>query len=393
MSLDFLQIQTQIREFGAEAVSLAPVLEERYQRARQLFNSAVIDLDRLRNKVQELAETRDKTLRCAIPAEFNSESLNGHFPCPQMPSSGVMIAADGSQINPDRHAEVNYCLINVGAIQMNLESTQAPQTVIRSQLIFGEQLYEGRQTMTEASVALQRDLNERRILAELGAQAEADPVITFTDGPLELWGPKESDPAGKFQQHLQEYLQALSKLRDLRAITAGYVDRPASNLVVRLLEIAMLSEDQFGQLRRWDPLQGVTDLGLFADLLHPGERSAVFTLQSGSSDLYREDLSLHFFYLNVSTPSRKRKLARVEIPGWVAREDNLVNALQAALFSQCQILGGLAYPYLLQRAHEIAVVTHAEREQVTQMMQMELLRRGMAMGEKSEKQTGKVILS
>jgi hypothetical protein len=386
MSVDFQQIQQQVGDLGAEAVQTEERLRNIRQLARELLQEPGRDLQALRRKVH-LAAEYDPNLRCAVPRQDADRPLSARTALPASPQKGMVIAADGSQINPDRHAEINYGLINVGAIQMELSSSAPPKTSVDSHLIYGPELYQGGRSMTVNTVALKRDLSERKVLAALGEQAPATPVITFTDGPLELWGSKDSDTQSEFQDTLREYHEILRRLHRAGVITAGYVDRPGANLVVRLLEIAMLPETQFESLREHHPLDGVTDMELYAGLLQPGERSEVFAIQSTSTRQYQDALSLYFFYLNVS--AFEPKLARVEIPGWVAESPARTDALHAALYHQCQILGGRSYPYLLHRAHEVAVVTRDERDQVTQMILLELRRRGLAAGEKSPKQSVK----
>ena len=70
--------------------------------------------------------------------------------------------------------------------------------------------------ITDAALALLRDLNERKMLTEL-AQGAEPPVITFTDGQMELWLPKSGDsPDSDTQgQRLEEYIQALKQLCQL----------------------------------------------------------------------------------------------------------------------------------------------------------------------------------
>jgi hypothetical protein len=98
---------------------------------------------------------------------------------------------------------------------------------------------------------------------------------------------------------------------------------------------------------------------------------------------------LHFFYLNVGRDEHPY-LVRVEIPIWVARDRQMLDNLHAVLVQQCRILGSRPYPYLLHRAHEAAVVTLEEKDQVTQMIALELRRRGVEVGEISHKQSAKI---
>src|SRR4030042_2412366 len=90
--------------------------------------------------------------------------------------------------------------------------------------------------MSDDRLSLQRDLAERGRLLDLASQAPA-PVITFTDGPLELWTTtlEEGRVAGEFKKSLDIYLGVLHKLHELNTTTAGYVDKPGADLVVRLL--------------------------------------------------------------------------------------------------------------------------------------------------------------
>jgi hypothetical protein len=275
----------------------------------------------------------------------------------------------------------------VGAIQVRIGTPDPPQITVSSQLFYDEQLYTLSGTLSEAQVALMRDLSERKWLADLVRNAPA-PVITFTDGPMELWGAKDTQDSQDFQRSLQEYQQVLTDLQEMGVTTAGYVDKPAANLMVRLLEVASLSEEQLPQVKRLYPLRGVLDRQLFQRLLAPGERSAVFAIQSRSGEHYLGGLALHFFYLNVGRTGRPW-LARVEIPAWVAADSRRLDDLQAVLVQQCRVLGSRPFPYLIHRAHEAAVVSLEEKEQVEQMIANELSRRGVEMDEESNKQFAK----
>lgn len=390
MSIDFQQVREQVKKLGENASQRAHRLQELREQADDLLNRADLDLAALRHKAQRIVQQYDASLRCALPIiepEGRSERLNARHPAPPLPPAATILAADGSQIAPDRHAEVNYCLINVGAIQLQIGQPAAPAVSIYSHLLYDDELYTETGQLTDAQLALERDLYERRQLADL-ASAAAAPVLTFTDGPMELWGARDGDADQLFQKSLKEYVQVLEQLSALQAATAGYVDKPGSTLVVRLLEVARLTETELPEIRRRHPLRGVMDLDLFRALLQPGERSAVFELQFRSRLAYPGDLSLHFFYLNVGHPHRS-SIARVEIPAWVARSAVLLDSLHAVLVDQCRVMGSRPYPYLLHRAHEAAVVTLPEKDQVTQMIAIELRSRQVEISEISNKQAHK----
>ncbi len=382
--LDFRQVRAQVQEMGQNA----PLREERLRALRRRANGLLDEyaeaLEALREKVR-LASRQVPGLRCARP---ENEILNLHIPAPGIPAADIpVIAADGSQINPDRHAPVAYYLVNVGAICHFPAADSAPKEWVRSRLHYGDDLYPGGSLISEGAVALQRDVAERRALLELVAEAPQSGVITLTDGPLELWGAKGRDEAsgGNFRRALESYLEALRGLHALGAAAAGYVDKPRADLVVRLLEVALAPEGNLRQALKERTFLGVTDWALFAHRLEPGERSAVFGLQSQSEQDYDGALGLHFFYLNVGRKGNPW-LARVEIPRWVADDPRMLEQLHAVLLRQARMLGERAYPYLLHRAHEVAVVRREEQEQLTTMILLELRRRGVDVEGKSHKQ-------
>jgi hypothetical protein len=385
MALDYQEVRRQIAELGERSPKHYQLLQNRRLAAQGVLADVAESLDILRQTVAE-ARRRNPNLRCAVPA---LEPLNAHFSLPAAPQEAVLLAADGSQINPDRHAQVDYCLVNVGTICMTHGSAETPRTTIRSRLYYDEEMYTENGRMTERLVALMRDLEERTVLADL-AKGLAGQVITLTDGPLELWlGQEGGQEAGEYKRLFEAYLETLGRLRDTGASTAGYIDKPAGDLFVRLLEIACLKPDQLAEAGKNRTFRQVKDTDIFQDLLGPCERSAVFGIQSRHADKYAEDLALHFFYLNVSEKESRPYLARVEVPGWVVATPGMIDSLHALLVHQCRILGTRPYPYLLHRSHEAALVSLDEKQQVANMIALELRSHGVPVGVQSHKQTAK----
>lgn len=382
MSLDFQQVRQQIQEFSKTATESAERLLKLRELAAKLLTENAVNLDYLRDKALQAANL-DQYFRVALPTD---EALNESFPLPDLPAQATIIAADGSQINPDRHLGIDYCLVNVGAFQMVLNDPNPPKTTIKSELFFGEDVF----SMQEKIVALIRDMREREILAELAADIQG-PVITFTDGPIELWGREVALAEAEEEEeknYFERYMKALHKLYQLKAATAGYVDKPRFDLLIRLLEIAPENKPvKDAGKNRW--LRGILDTEILEPWIGPGERSAIFGLLSRSTKRYQNQFSLHFFYLNVSLNEKKPMLARVEIPAWVAQNAVMVDALHAVLVQQCQIVPTRTYPYVLTRADETAVVSRDEKEQVASLMARELRQRGLEVSDKSQKQLSK----
>ena len=386
MPIDYQQIFTQIKEIGKGAKERRKKKEEAQASARKLLTDYDSQLDFLRSKVDS-AKQADSNIRCALPI---NEYLASSYPVPDSVIQATLIAADGSQINPDRHAAIQFCVVNVGAIQMKLNSGETPEIFTDTELLYGDELLPNGFPMSEGLVALQRDLKERTKLDELSKGIKGS-VVTFTDGPIELWGSKGED-ANSYEAVVQKYLGVLSRLEGRGVITAGYVDKPSADLVMRLLEIASADNEQIQKLREFHPLRSVSDRWLYGEhenpLLPPGYRSAVFGIQSNSEKKYTGVLSLHFFYLNVGTEGHPWPV-RVEIPNWVADDKEKIDLLHGVLVEQCRMMGSKPYPYLLHRAHETAVVKNEEKQQIEQMLAMELRRQDEEMDDGSHKSSAK----
>jgi hypothetical protein len=386
MPINYQEVYTQIKELGKGAKERRKKKEEAQASARDLLNFYDSKLEELRSKVDSVKAV-DPNIRCAYPL---NETLASSHPPPASVIQATLIAADGSQINPDRHAAIQFCVVNVGAIQMKLNSGETPEIFTDTELLYGDDLLPNGYPLSDGMVALKRDLAERSKLEELSKGLQGS-VVTFTDGPIELWGAKGED-ASSYEAIVQKYLGVLSRLQGRGVITAGYVDKPSADLVVRLLEIASADNEQTQKLREFHPLRGVSDRWLFGGhknpLLPPGHRSAVFGIQSSSEKKYTGILSLHFFYLNVGTEGHPWPV-RVEIPKWVADDQEKLDLLHGVLVEQCRMMGSKPYPYLLHRAHETAVVKMEEKQQIEQMLAMELRNQDEEVDDGSYKQSAK----
>jgi hypothetical protein len=382
MALNFQQVLEKIKQIGMGAQKRQESLDVSRETARSLLAAWADKTAELRDKV-ERARQADTNLRCALPL---NEHLDASSPEPALQNPVTLLAADGSQILPDRHASVQYSLVNVGAIALQPGSGQPPEVFTDSSLLFADELYTETGMLSEEAIEQRRDIAERHKLLEL-TPGYPSPLIALTDGPVELWGAKNGSE-GDYRKNLEIHKSILSQLQAKNVTIAGYVDKPGADLVIRTLEIAQFSShDEYKSIRKQHPLRGVTDRWLYG-FIPGGYRSAVFGLQSSSRAHYTGDLALHFFYLNVGE-GKHPALVRVEFPKWVAEDAGKLDLLHAALLQQCRLMGARPYPYILHRAHEIAVVKFEEKKQVEQMLELELRRAGTEVEEGSNKQSAK----
>ena len=137
MPINYHEIQGQIHQMGELEPARLQKLNELREQAAALLAEHNANLDTLQDWVRQ-AVTANQNLRCAVPV---SEALMAHFPPPPLPKHVVILAADGSQINPSRHDGVLFGVVNVGVFRMAPGSGQVPQEIVHSELITGDDLY------------------------------------------------------------------------------------------------------------------------------------------------------------------------------------------------------------------------------------------------------------
>jgi hypothetical protein len=386
MPINYLQMTEQFPAFITAQHQDMQRRESLQSVARQILHHAALVPQQI-DAILEREKSNSK-LYSAGPAVENMEAS---YQAASPANDWLMIGVDGSQLTPDLHSALPFGLVNTGIFQMQNNGTQVPTQRTLSHLIYRHDENKNLQLPDEDRVNFLRDLEEREILIQLAAECP-DPVIALTDGPLSLFHePEQKDPDfERFEQLINQFGTLPSNQR----IVAGYVDRPRSDLVVKMLELFLAQNASLvheiglpGSL-----LQGLRDNDLFIGTLPGGARTAVFQLHSQSARFYQNELALHFFYLNVGRAD-KPALVRIEIPAWVAGDANLLNTLHAQLLEQCQILGSKPYPYVLHRAHEIAIVHQEEKEGVESMLMKQWLDAGYPYLETSNKQFLKSLVT
>ncbi|MFH1184963.1 MAG: DNA double-strand break repair nuclease NurA [Chloroflexota bacterium] len=379
------QLHNAIVQIGSGLAALTEATRASQAAALRLLRELAAAPDRLIRAVNQAAEA-DPNLRCALP---HQEDFSVGYPCPPGAGAPALLAVDGSQILTDRHEEVTFALINIGSVIIESGSGRAPEILVDTRVLFGDDLYaaDGR-LLSDGDIALLRDAAERQGLL---ANATAVPgLVALGDGPLELWGAKDASDPKAFERALRGYLEDLRVMQRRGSTVAGYVDKPTADLVVRMLEVSRRDTAAAGKAQSIRPLRKASDRWLFGRLLAPTQRSAIFALQSSSRVRYADDLAIHFFYLNVGNDTQPA-VARVEIPEWVARDHRRIDALHQVLLDQCALLGARPYPYILHRAHETARVSMQEQEQIKLRLLLEMREHGLEPETVSGKSSAKSV--
>ncbi|MCP4427933.1 MAG: DNA double-strand break repair nuclease NurA, partial [Chloroflexi bacterium] len=317
-----------------------------------------------------------KLYRSARP--FNhTNSLNAQINPSAPPEKATVVAVDGSQIMPDRHAAHLYYLINIGGIVYFHGDSRPPHPFTIPTLHFPQTDQEAaRFVMGSGEVSIERDLQEIGTLADNAWNLRGGdaPLLAVLDQRLLYWpiGGTESAP----NDDVRNWLRAMTKIHDSGAALAGYIDRPMTTAVVTLLRsLQGIGDPKFDwkSLGKQGAGGGLNDIAIFRRLLEPGQRSKVFVNVSPPNERFAEIDSANevcFFYFHPG-----RGIARVDIPRWAAADEGMVTAVHALLHDQCQILGD--YPYVIARADEMAVVGREDNENLNFLIDVTMQKYGV----------------
>jgi hypothetical protein len=395
MTLDFQRLAEQLDQLGPDLRSQDEQASRRLARALDAMRDWAHRPDDLRRRLAE-AQTSWR------PAEPLGEPLDAAFDAPPPPADYVTLATDGSHIDVERHNPLPCYLMNVGWARIRYGRSPDAELANRPELAYGDQrlalsdpIDASRQAPVRGNLlAAVRAVREVETLADLAADSDADlPTLALVDGTFLLWGLAREEITASVKRYLLDEgmipaldrLQALAQERSV--LPAGYVSRPDRAEVVHSLRLAVCPlprvdcracPRQPDEPRPCDDVGVATDRQLFARLLAPGQRSAVFARQPTPGSIeaqYYGEHRLAAFYLR--TPSDGAdEIACVEMPLWLARDGERVTLLHSLLLDQCR--RNMGYPLALMEAHEQAVITGPERESFQLLMESQVAAEGLA---------------
>ena len=382
MSLDLTKVASQV---GGMVARLKDAREERQkhlQNALDVVGDEAIDLDALKRKI---ADSKTTWLVADLV-----DGLASHYGAPPTPAEFTIIATDGSHIDVDRHRAMRCYLINIGSVIIqygaepgaSLDSFPSLYSGDEDLVITPSGVGAREQPIEGTLLGIKRAVEECRYLAKIAAELPAgSSSLALLDGSLILWG-LEAYPEFVTEALLTNgflrYLDDLRKLNnDKKLALASYISFPRSTDVVNVLRVAICPHEpadcdrycSANKERGCDAVAGVRDRELFLNLLSEGERSELFISPSKIQKHYGYH-QVYFFYLRVGD-----EVARVEIPRWVAVNEDLLNLVHTLIFDQCR--RGHGYPVALSEAHEQAVVTAADRENFWQLVDSSLVEEHM----------------
>jgi hypothetical protein len=286
------------------------------------------------------------------------------------------VAVDGSQITPSPEFS-----LPLGAVQVGwFVNHHRPDSDYVKQILFEvlppDELNQGEDISTRGFPDLQVNLRrfERecqqiarlaRELAQPGAPGDAPPrAVCFLDGSLIVSFAAQMRPALR-----QRYVGAITALVDVSEATRipviGYIDTSYAGDLVALLD----------GLHGPSPGARLSDAGLLRREMAWGDRSEAW--QCARDDLVFEENPassyyerVHFLYLKTTAENAP---ARLDLPAWIL-EQGLLDWVVDVVRAECIV--GTGYPYAVETADALAVITMQDRERFYRLCQAFLARAG-----------------
>ncbi|MEM8781097.1 MAG: DNA double-strand break repair nuclease NurA [Cyanobacteria bacterium P01_G01_bin.49] len=356
-----------------------------YQRLEQ----AKTILQETQKRQQELIEQyqtwRDRLIfSAAIPVEPLDTCLMINAP----PDRHSVFATDGSQIAPSHH-EIAYCyLINVGRVMLHYGQNLHPLLDSLPEVYYRPQdLYVSKQwgIRTEEWLGYRRTALEAQCLAEMACRwvkppgAHHEPNLAMVDGSLVYWF-LDSLAHDARDQILPPIQAAWEQLRVARVPLIGYLSASRSVEAVNFLRLhscpfetpncvnnCLDSEEKSAPCQIIETLR---DTNLWGQNLKPGQRGPLWQSSSRILELYEETQRIYFCYVNVGT-----EIARVEMPAWVATDQELLEQSLGIILAQ--VSKGYGYPVALAESHNQAVIRSGDRARFFALLEQQMIRVGM----------------
>ncbi len=273
-----------------------------------------------------------------------------------------VFAVDGSQITPD----LSYS-IPVGAVQIGwFENAHQRDGHYVKNLYFEvlapadlENADAAGDAFPDIEVNVRRFELEAQALTKymLRASGSAPTPVCIFDGSFAIsFAAQMRAPLRR--RYINAVLDMLRASERTKIPVVGYVDNSRARDLVWMLH--WLWPDA--------PEPALSDGALLRGRMRWGDRSEVFGC-ARDDNLFQRDEHLdyydqvHFVYLKTT---RERPPSRIEVPAWVLKAghlDRVVDILRA------EAIVGLGYPYAIETADALAVITREDREQFYRMFQ------------------------
>lgn len=421
--LDLNKLAGQIPGISTHLTEVAAASRIRLERAQEFLEEAYQQQAELVQKQEQWQH------RICFSAAVPIEPLDTRIYVQTPPAQHTVIATDGSQMAPNHH-EIAYCyLINMGLVMLHYGQSLHPVLDSVPEVFYkSEDLYVSREwgIKTEEWMGYRRTVSEVLLLAEAATtwantanvklpifdSAENAtpsttnersnnpksniqnlkspvPMLAMTDGPLIYWF-LDKLPSDARDRILPPILEAWDTMRDSKIPLMGYVSASRSFEALNFLRLQACPHDvpdctthcngesEKAPCHVFDPLR---DTSVWASQLQPGQRGPLWRSELRILDWY-EQHRIYFCYVHVGS-----EIARIEVPGWVAEDEEMFEEALGLMLGQVQ--KGYGYPVALAEAHNQAVVRGGDRARFFALLEQQMIKAGLRNVGTSYKETRK----
>ena len=341
--------------------------------------------------IEKLGNVKERPFMAAII----HDTLIGNYAPPSPPTDWSVVSVDGSHIDIDRHLPLPCYLINLGGCVLTYGDSSDAEFFSESKLGATQtDLYlsdpdsaNQEEPITGPLLGTIRTIQELKMLAKVVQECPPElPVLALVDGTLVLWGLSGQGYRPFVRRELLQNglfpaLESLRILSETRAISlAAYVSLPRTTEVTNTMRASLcphpvsLCQSNCNHNRSiqspCDISNNILDREVFSNLLREGERSSIYRTDPQAAQEYYGEHQVYFYYLNSG-----EEIARIEIPGWVAKDERLLSLGHGLIMEQCK--KGNGYPVAISEAHEQAVINGADRYLFKEMVNQALERQGI----------------
>lgn len=341
--------------------------------------------------IEKLGNVKERPFMAAI---IHDTLIGNHAP-PSPPTDWSVVSVDGSHIDIDRHLPLPCYLINLGGCVLTYGDSSDAEFFSESKLGATQtDLYlsdpdsaNQEEPITGPLLGTIRTIQELKMLAKVVQECPPElPVLALVDGTLVLWGLSGQGYRPFVRRELLQNglfpaLESLRILSETRAISlAAYVSLPRTTEVTNTMRASLcphpvsLCQSKCNHNRSiqspCDISNNILDREVFSNLLREGERSSIYRTDPQAAQEYYGEHQVYFYYLNSG-----EEIARIEIPGWVAKDERLLSLGHSLIMEQCK--KGNGYPVAISEAHEQAVINGADRYLFKEMVNQALERQGI----------------
>lgn len=321
-----------------------------YKEANQELHTAQKLFSWLLQNPELLHSLKDLDTPCSVPTWEGA--LDQVAPVVPYDKPYAVVAADGSQVYPDRHRSIPCYLLNSGIVHFQYGTTSSAHLCSVPRIY--TQLDEA--TGSEDLVNCHRMEFELETGLEYSRSASAShpeiPLLFLVDGSLIVWHLESKSPALK-DRFFKRYMELFDQFYKEGIPYISYISLPKARDLVSLFKngaFYKLFPEEFNS--SWDTL---LDTDIMRFFLPVNARSALFTPHSRLLALYPEHVRPSFLYIR-----NEDEIARVEVPAWITKNGELLTTVLRMVQDQC--LKGNGYPIALSEAHEQAVIRADEKE-------------------------------